>query len=86
MLLIHPHARPTAAARTEIAHSSEPARHYGVSTETIRRWPKRARRGKTGTPAQDAAAARSSCSMGDRISCSSRQASTRNLHAQLRYS
>ena len=49
MPLSHPNASPTATMRTEIARSSEPARLYGVSTETRRRRPKRARRGQTGT-------------------------------------
>jgi transposase InsO family protein len=45
MLSIHPNARTTPAVRAEIARSVEPigtlAQHYGVSTETIRKWRKR---------------------------------------------
>jgi transposase InsO family protein len=45
MYQIHPNARTTPAVRAEIAHSTEPsgvlARHYGVSTETIRKWRRR---------------------------------------------
>jgi transposase InsO family protein len=45
MLAIHPNARTTPAVRAEIARSSErsgePARRYGVSTETIRKWRQR---------------------------------------------
>ncbi len=45
MLQIHPNARTTPALRAEIARSTEPtgvqAQHYGVSTETIRKWRKR---------------------------------------------
>lgn len=44
MLQIHPNARTTRAARAEIARSSEPsgvvARHFGVTSETIRKWRK----------------------------------------------
>src|SRR3954462_3964115 len=46
MLAIHPNARTTPAVRAEIARSSEPtgelARRFGVSTETVRKWRKRA--------------------------------------------
>ncbi len=46
MLHIHPNARTTPVARAQIARSSEPssvlARRYSVSTETIRKWCKRA--------------------------------------------
>jgi transposase-like protein len=42
---IHPNARTTPAVRAEIARSTEPsselAKRYGVSTETIRKWRKR---------------------------------------------
>src|SRR3954454_12527781 len=45
MYHIHPNARTTPAVRAEIARSTEPsgelAKHYGVSTETIRKWRKR---------------------------------------------
>ncbi len=45
MLQIHPNARTTPTTRAEIARSKEPtgilAQHYGVSTETIRKWRKR---------------------------------------------
>src|SRR3954451_1494535 len=45
MLAIHPNARTTPAVRAEIACSHEssgvPAKRYGVSTETIRKWRKR---------------------------------------------
>lgn len=45
MLAIHPNARTTPAVRTEIARSGEPtgvlAQHYGVSTETVRKWRQR---------------------------------------------
>ncbi len=42
---IHPNARTTPAVRAEIARSDEPsgvlALHYGISTETVRKWRKR---------------------------------------------
>jgi transposase InsO family protein len=45
MLSIHPNARTTPAVRAEIARSREPsgvlAQHYGVSTETVRKWRRR---------------------------------------------
>src|SRR5436309_14332227 len=45
MLSIHPNARTTPAVRAEIARSAEPtselARRFGVSTETVRKWRKR---------------------------------------------
>src|SRR5215218_4591381 len=45
MLQIHPDARTTPAVRAEIARSGEatgvPAKRYGVSTETVRKWRKR---------------------------------------------
>ena len=45
MLQIHPNARTTPVVRAEIARSDEPtgvpARRYGVSTETVRKWRKR---------------------------------------------
>src|SRR4051812_9581916 len=45
MLPIHPDARTTPAVRAEIARSAEPsgepARRYGVSTETVREWRER---------------------------------------------
>jgi transposase len=45
MLPIHPNARTTPTTRAEIARSKEPtgilAKHYGVSTETIRKWRQR---------------------------------------------
>ena len=45
MPTIHPKARTTPAVRAEIARSREPtgilAQHYGVSTETIRKWRQR---------------------------------------------
>src|SRR5690242_9985577 len=45
MLSIHPDARTTPAVRAEIARSAgpagEPAKRYGVSTETVREWRKR---------------------------------------------
>src|SRR3954469_4862949 len=45
MLPIHPNARTTPAVRAEIARSSdppgEPARRFGVSTETVREWRER---------------------------------------------
>ena len=46
MPAIHAKARTTPAVRAEIARSREPtgilAQRYGVSTETIRKWRKRA--------------------------------------------
>ncbi len=46
MLAIHPQARTTPAVHAEIARSPESsgvlAKRYGVSTETIRKWRKRA--------------------------------------------
>ena len=45
MLQIHPNARTTPVTCAEIANSHERsgvlAQHYGVSTETIRKWRKR---------------------------------------------
>jgi len=46
MLAIHPQARTTPAVRAEVVRSHESsgvlAKRYGVSTETIRKWRKRA--------------------------------------------
>ncbi len=45
MLQMHTNARTSRAGRAEIARSEEPtgilARHYGVSTGTVRKWRKR---------------------------------------------
>lgn len=46
MLQIHPNARTTPTVRAEIVRSTEPsgilARRFGVSSENIRKWRKRA--------------------------------------------